>query len=250
MPHHSPLALCARVAHDDAMSDSQASPPDTVEKPGIFPNTRVTWLQQVRSDDHAESDRALTLICEAYWKPVYATIRHKWREMSHHDAMDAAQGFWEWLLEQQVLRTREPHQKFRTFLMNCFDNFQRNQWRAQQAVKRGGGNRFVSRDSEEWTEHYESQLGTAGAPDDDLDRMWNHAAVEAAFREVEADWAGSKRGAVFEALKTHFKQGAERGGYGEIARTLGMTEENVRWYASQMRKDLRAARNQWEAGET
>lgn len=230
------------------MSDTSATPPENQGSQGLFPNTRVTWLHQARSEDEAERRRALDAICEAYWRPVYATIRVKWRDMSHHDAQDAAQGFWEWLLEGQVLREREPHQKFRTFLMNCFDNFQRNEWRSERALKRGGGVRLLSKDSEEWTERYELQMGTSVAPDEELDRLWNMAAVEAAFREVEAEWSRGRRGAIFEALKEHFKQGAERGGYARIAETLGLSEENVRWHSSQLRKALRAARERWEEG--
>ena len=88
-------------------------------------------------------------------------------------------------------------------------------------------------------------MGAFNSPDEHLESVWDNAALEAAFGEVEGNWIERGKGAVFMALKTHLADGAERGGLAQIAAAHGFTEANVRKMISRLRSELREAGRQW-----
>lgn len=188
---------------------------------------------------------ALDLICEVYWYPLYVMARHKQR-MTHHDAQDRTQGFWCWFLEQDhLMKARMDAGKFRSFLMGYFDHFLQNEWRKDSALKRGGHAVHISKDSEEWSERFEAEMGHHPAPEQHLEKVWKQAALDIAYREVQAAWREAGRGDLFEALKEHAKAGLPRGVYAAIAERFSMTQDNVRQYSTQWRKEIRAAIDDW-----
>ena len=222
-------------------------PHETAEQPsqpgGAFPPTRWTWVSEAKEEETSEV--AMNLLCGIYWYPLFAAARFK-HGLDYHRAQDITQGFWQWFLEKDFLSRAQPERgKFRNFLMSYFDNFVLHEWRAERAQKRGGGALMISRDGEEWNARYELELGQHQSPEELVDRAWERANLEASFHEVEADWQRRGKGAVFEALKEHIVEGAERGSTKALAQSLGLTEENVRQHLSRLRKDLRAACLRW-----
>jgi hypothetical protein len=96
------------------------------------------------SDSHAY--RALSLLCERYWDPLYAFVRRG--GLSPEDAEDSVQGFFQDLLERQAL-TQVDRSKglFRSFLLASFKNFLSHQRVRAQAQKRGGGRAMIELDA-------------------------------------------------------------------------------------------------------
>jgi RNA polymerase sigma-70 factor (ECF subfamily) len=212
-----------------------------------YPQTRWTWVRQAQDAWQAEETSFVGMdeICAAYWYPLYASARRK-RGLDHHAAEDAAQAFWAWFVDSGHVRDARPERgRFRSFLAAYFDNFLANHLRAERAQKRGGAAQMISRDGEDWSARYELEMGSHASPDEHLDAVWRRAGMEAAFAEVEALWLQRGRWDFFLAMKEHLEAGGERGGYGEIARKLDLTEVNVRQLARQLRLDLRAALARW-----
>lgn len=228
------------------MDHSEKSSEFTPQGNSPFPMTRWTWVREVQNTESQDTEIAVNDLCGAYWYPLYLTARRK-RGLGHHDAEDQTQAFWIWILEKGHLANARPELgKFRNFLVGYFENFLRNESRSASALKRGGGVQIFSCDQTQiWHDKFEKEIGQYPSPDEHLDVAWRLASLEAAFKEVETNWRSRGKGNVFDALKEFLKSGAERGQYREIAASLGLSEANIRQYASTLRKDLRAARTRW-----
>lgn len=212
---------------------------------GLFPATRWTRIRQVGQADQQLSAAALEEICRIYWYPTFVTARSKHR-LDHHQAEDLTQGFWAWMLEGNFIeRADQERGKFRSYLLTCFQRFIGHEWRKNFAQKRGGGAPHISIQSEDWNERYEREMEACASPDDLLERVWDDAALESAFSQVEGDWIEKGKGQMFTVLKGYLSSGAERGQMAAIAKEHGLTEENVRKMVSRLRQELREAGKQW-----
>lgn len=222
---------------------NEADPERTPAGSSAFPPTRWTWVSQAREE--ATSEIAINQLCSVYWYPLFVTSRSK-HGLDYHHAQDVTQGFWQWFIEKDFLGRAQPEKgRFRNFLMTYFDNYLLHEWRAGRAQKRGGGAMMISRDCEDWNARYESEMGLYKSPEEHLDNAWERANIEASFHDVQTEWTRRGKGAIFEALKNHILEGAEHGSSKVLARSLGLTEENVRQQLSRLKKDLREACSRW-----
>ncbi len=57
----------------------------------------------------AQSEKALSLLCESYWPPVYGFLRR--HGYSVHNAEDLTQGFFARFLEKNYLKGRSPDKR-------------------------------------------------------------------------------------------------------------------------------------------
>src|SRR5437667_161954 len=64
-----------------------------------FPLTRRSVIEAARSIDAQERERALEVLCAAYWRPVYKYVRWRWNRPVEA-AQDLTQGFFAELLER------------------------------------------------------------------------------------------------------------------------------------------------------
>lgn len=113
-----------------------------------FPTTQRSAIDAVRIGDQADRDRALGIIVETYWKPVYKYIRVKWKK-SNEDAKDLTQGFFARSLEKDFFQAYDQTRaRFRTFIRTCLDAYLANEHKAAQRVKRGGEALVLSLDFE------------------------------------------------------------------------------------------------------
>ncbi len=215
------------------------------QQSGLFPATRWTRIRQAGQSDQQLSAAALDEICRIYWYPTFVTARSKHR-LGHHQAEDVTQGFWAWMLEGSFIeRADQERGKFRSYLLTCFQRFVGHEWRKNNALKRGGGVPHISIQSEDWNERYEREMTEHGSAEDHLERVWDDAALESAFSQVEGDWIEKGKGVMFAVLKGYLSGGAERGQMSAIAKEHGLTEENVRKMVSRLRQELREAGKHW-----
>lgn len=85
-----------------------------------------------------DSSKALESLCRVYWYPIYAFLR-RWGH-DHQAASDLTQGFFAYLLAQNLVRKADPDKgRFRSFLLGTLRNFVSNQQAKEHARKRGGG---------------------------------------------------------------------------------------------------------------
>ena len=110
-----------------------------------FPSTIWMRIEKVRDSTAAESRDALAALCEAYWQPVYAFIRHKGNDPDR--AADLTQDFFTLLIEPGALTAvSEGKGKFRSFLMAACTHFLSNRRVYERALKGGGGRSPISID--------------------------------------------------------------------------------------------------------
>lgn len=88
--------------------------------------------------EESVASRALERLAWAYWQPLYVFLRQ--RGTGHDQASDAVQGFFEHLLDREMLKNvTQRETRFRTFLLTCFTRWHSNQTRDRSTQRRGGG---------------------------------------------------------------------------------------------------------------
>ncbi len=91
-----------------------------------FPPTRRSVIEAARSIDAQERERAMEVLCAAYWKPVYKYVRWRWNRQPEA-AQDLTQGFFAELLERELLDKFDSNKgRLRTYLRVCVYSFVMN----------------------------------------------------------------------------------------------------------------------------
>jgi uncharacterized protein HemY len=80
-----------------------------------FAATRWSAVQRARRDSE-QGRAALAELCEAYWEPVFRTLRRQ--GTSDDDAREATQAFFAWILSGGRLAGADPEKgRFRSYLL-------------------------------------------------------------------------------------------------------------------------------------
>ena len=156
--------------------------------PQLFPKTRWTLLQRVRSGSGEEARAALETLCRAYWYPLYSVARQK--QLSEHDAQDAVQGFFESILRRDTFSTAdESVGKLRQLLLRAFDNYCGQQWHRANRQKRGGGVEHVVFIDAAQAEHlYLKSQDRSISIETLYNRAWASAVMERSLQALRDDY--------------------------------------------------------------
>ena len=113
--------------------------------PGRFPTTQWSRVATAASRDTSEAREALSSLCQAYWYPIYAYIRHHGH--TPEQAQDLAQDFFVYILERDLIALADPTRgRFRSFLRTVCARQLTDHRDRQNAAKRGGGRSPLSVD--------------------------------------------------------------------------------------------------------
>src|SRR5712691_2673200 len=133
----------------------------------LFPTTRRSVVQALRSDDSQERTRAFDTLVAIYWKPLYKFARMTWRR-SPEDAEDLTQAFFARMYERESLAGFDPRKAaFRTYLRTLFERYAANETKATQRLKRGGA--ATTLDFDEAEAELEGEIAN---PEDLFYREW------------------------------------------------------------------------------
>lgn len=202
-----------------------------------FPETRWTWIIQAGNGvDDAATAIALKTLCEMYWHPVYAFLRHQ--RHSPHDSEDLTQGFFGHLLESPLFENASPDAgRFRNYLLGALRNFVRKETRRNRAAKRGGGIEPLSLDFSTAETRLVAEKAGDDSPDHLFDRQWAWELLTIAMARVEKRYLDSGKGGLFELLKPRLLGASDGPPLAEIARLLGMEEGAVKvaWHRMKAR---------------
>jgi RNA polymerase sigma-70 factor (ECF subfamily) len=181
---------------------------------------------------------ALDQLCQAYWPPVYAYARRAGH--SPEDARDLTQGFFVGLIETGSLSRADPERgRFRSFLLGAFKHFLAHERDRAQALKRGGGTRWVPLDID--TE----ESGTANLPADHrtpdraYEERWAASLLEKVLGRLRQEFALAGRLELFDPFKGFLIGESVEGGYAAVAARLGMTEGAAKMTVSRLRERYR-----------
>lgn len=184
-----------------------------------------------------DSERALETLCQAYWFPIYAYIRHRTQQES--DAQDLTQAFFAQLLSNQALAKATPDRgRFRAWLLTVCKNFLANERQRDQAARRGGDRQTLSLDFSTADSRYNDVPAEQFTADDLFEQQWAVALIDTAMQELRRGYEDRGRGALFDALKSGLA-GRRGESYGEIAVRLQLSETAVKVEAHRMKSRYR-----------
>jgi len=168
-----------------------------------------------------ESTAALEKLCRAYWLPICLFARRKgWGE---EDAKDLTQQFFARLLERKDFAGLDPRKgKFRTFLLTAFTHFLTNEYYRNAALKRGGGQSFVSLD-QVTSDELQMGLPAAEVPPTTLyDLRWARTILKTALQRLKDEMCQMDKQTHFDELKQFLTVNATGSEYAASAAKLGM----------------------------
>lgn len=182
--------------------------------------------------------QALATLCEDYWYPLYAyTRRHGYQAA---EAQDLTQGFFLYLLEKDTLQAAVPARgRFRSFLLSSLHHYIANQWRHDQAQKRGGGCRVLSLDLEEGERRYHLEPADELTPEKIFERRWAMTLLNKAVETLRERYARSSKLHIFDALKVYLGGQESTIPYRDLAAQLGTTEGAVKVAVYRLRRRCR-----------
>ena len=199
-----------------------------------FPATRWSLVDLASGTDGGE---ALERLCRAYWYPLYAFARRSGQPAA--DAEDLTQGFFQKLLEKHWLADAEREKgRLRTFLLTAFRRYMANQWRHDQAERRGGGWKRIDWELADGEQRY-ARTNADALPEELFDRQWALAVMERTLARLQAEFTERGRGDHFDELKAVLM--LEKGAidYAALAQRLETTEGAARVAVHRLRKRFR-----------
>lgn len=185
-----------------------------------------------------QSDRALGELCQIYWYPLYACVRHQGH--SREDAEDLVQSFFARFLEKNHLEGLSAERgKFRAFLLVSLKHFLANEWDKSQRQKRGGGTQHLSLDWQSADERFHLDPPDPSSPDRTYDREWALALLDIVIRRLRDECDADGKAKLFEQAKGYLMVGQSTIPYLDAARALDMDEGAVRVAVHRLRKRYR-----------
>ena len=168
----------------------------TGRAPDCFPTTHWTVLLAVGEPDARSAAAASEILCETYWRPIYAYLRRQ--GIPPADAQDLTQEFFARVVAKNYLaRLRHREGKFRSFLLTFLRRFLSDERDRARAQKRGGGQMLISLDEWAAEERFAPDLGLL-SPDRAFDRRWASALLERAQERLRQLCLAEGKVALFE----------------------------------------------------
>jgi len=164
---------------------------------------------------------ALEDLCQTYWYPLYAFIRRSGH--AREDAQDLAQEFFARLLSRDWLaQVDESKGRFRSFLLVALKHFMANEMDKAQALKRGGGRKFISLDEVAAERRYQLEPAHFESPDKIFERRWAIQILDKALAALQQEHLHEEKGVVFDTLKDCLTGSRESIPYAQLAPRLGV----------------------------
>lgn len=203
-----------------------------------FPETRRSVIVAAGDQDMAVRERALETLIAAYWKPSYTYLRIRW-SATNEEAKDLVQGFFAKAVETGLLSRYDPAKaRFRTYLRTCLDGFVANQRKAEQRLKRGGGQAHLPLDDSV----AQDALNTAD-PDALFDKEWVREVFVFAVDTLKThcERAGKPLAfAIFERLDIDGPNAEVKLSYAQLAEEYHLPVTQVNNYLAYARREFRA----------
>ncbi len=197
-----------------------------------FETTHWSVVLAFQNNGSANSARSLAALCEQYWPPLYAFVRHQGH--SEHDAQDLTQAFFTALLEKNWLASADQTRgRFRTFLLTAIKRFMANEWDRSQTIKAGGRVTFVNLDA---LSGFSLSNRPSISAESLFDRQWALAILDAVLERLQAEFVEVGRAADYELLKPCLTASRNETDYHGLATALGVQPVSARSAVHRLRK--------------
>jgi RNA polymerase sigma-70 factor (ECF subfamily) len=202
-----------------------------------FATTRWSLVVAAGEQDDCASAEALAELCQVYWFPVYAYVRHRVGDV--HAAQDLTQAFFTRLLERQTFRAADPSRgRFRAFLLTACQRFLVNEWHKGRAAKRGGPVGPLSLDFQAGESRFALEPADTLTPERLFEREWAIALLARVLDRLRQEHAAKGQTEQFEVLKP-LLSGARPGDVAAAAAALGTSAGAVKVAAHRLRAKYR-----------
>lgn len=200
-----------------------------------FPTTQWSRVLTASRGDLAEAREALSGLCQSYWYPIYAYIRHC--RYTPEQASDLTQDFFAYILERDLFAKADPARgRFRAFLRTVCARQIADRRDQEKAAKRGGGRALISIDPLDAERRYTREPTDEWTPERIFDRTWALTLLARVVERLRGEYDDAGRAARFEELITLITRDPATGSYAEIAERLGTTDGNVRVAVHRLRR--------------
>jgi RNA polymerase sigma factor (sigma-70 family) len=202
-----------------------------------FATTHWTHVLSARGDS-PEARQALSELCNAYYAPVFAFVRHNSRD--EEAARDLTQEFFTRLLARQGLDTVERDRgRFRSFLLGAVKHFLSDMRDHAAAQKRGAGLTPLPITPETDTSPGLQLPDAARSPDLEFDRKWALTLLDRALATLAREHADAGKASQFEALKPWLTGDSDQLSQAQAARQLELNEGAVKVAIHRLRRRFR-----------
>ena len=138
-----------------------------------------------------------------------------------------------------IERAEQDRGRLRSFLLRSFRNFMTDEWKRENAAKRGGGQTIVSIDAELAEKRYKNEPYTSDTPETLFERQWALTLMDRVFERVRQDYEALGKLEIFDAFKGVFGKSKDSVPYADIGDRLGMNESTARVTAFRLRNHMR-----------
>ncbi len=214
---------------------AQGNEPKLNDSNRRFATTQWSMVRAVGGNDSAVAKSALQELCQIYWYPLYAYVRHQGYQSQ--TAADLTQAFFTDLLSRNDLTKVDPaHGKFRSFLIASLKHFLLNEWDKQQAQKRGGGRKILSFDFADADSRYRNEPAHANTSERIFEKQWALTLLDRTNRALRKEFENRGKTHQFEKLQIFLAGKSPESTMAMIAGQLNMTEVAVKVAVHRMRQ--------------
>lgn len=197
------------------------------------------WSDVLRTRDEAQRDAALNALCAAYWNPLYAYLRRDGK--SPEDAEDLVQGFLAKLSHRGDFEDLDPSRgRLRTFLLTSLRNHMLNHKAAENAQRRGGGNKALPLHLVEAENLCAADLAEGISPELAYDRTWARTVLSRACDRVRDEHRRLGKEGMFEELAPFLHRVAAANDYEVPAKALAKSTAAIATAVKRLRDRVRA----------
>lgn len=199
-------------------------------------------MLQARGDS-PEAKAALSELCEAYYKPVFAFLRRNTPD--GETARELTQEFFVRLLARKGIDGVDPERgRFRCFLLGAVRHFLSDARDHAHRIKRGGGRPDIRLDQGSGTDTspgLQVEDPQALSPEREFDRRWALTVLDRALGALAGEHQRNGESDQFETLKPWLTGDTDSLSQGEAAQRLGMNEGAVKVAIHRLRHRFRDA---------
>lgn len=202
-----------------------------------FTTTHWSLVLQAQAESPA-AQKALEILCSAYWRPLYAFVRRQ--GLTREEAQDLVQDFFARLLKHRNLDTvRREKGRLRSYLLVSLKRFLASERHRASGVKRYESGLHIPLDELLESDVADVELTETWSADRLYERQWALAVLEQVLGRLESEYRVADNAALFDQLKEFLVGERGRPTQAEIATQLGMTENAVKQAFHRLRQRYR-----------
>ncbi len=214
----------------------------------VFATTRWSVIAACSDDDQLRAKVALSEVCQSYWQPVYACIRH--HGYSVHDAQDLTQEFFVHLLKGKWSKDLNAAKgRFRSYLSVALRHFLVSHHRRRWTLWRGRGKMVVSFDADEAEGRYQQTMTSQASPEALYERQWALTVIDQALDQLLIEMRADGKEALFGQFDAILSAQSRAFPYKKVAKALGLSVGALHVALHRWRRRLRALLHE-EIGRT